>query len=189
MFWADIDCEIGRYKFPSSLSLQIQWGRKLLPDADRKRDDDDVTKMKENVQKCFVDPTTSSASLTTTPSSTKCRSCQSCQDFRFHKYIIYILLAGTFCLHATSIVEKLNSDKVFNGDIVRDASVRQRRSIKGSGRDYSDAKVEFIHPKLREEMDANEQQDPNNPWVWLTSYSRIPVKILFLKMGPSSASF
>jgi hypothetical protein len=56
---------------------------------------------------------------------------------------------------------------------------RTKRSVKGSSpRDYSDAKVEFIHPKLREEMDVNEQQDPNNPWVWLTSYSRIPVRIL-----------
>ena len=53
---------------------------------------------------------------------------------------------------------------------------RSKRSVKGSNsRDYSDAQVEFIHPKLREEMTVNEQQDPNNPWVWLTSYSRIPV--------------
>lgn len=35
--------------------------------------------------------------------------------------------------------------------------------------------VEFIHPKLRDEMEEIEKEDPNNPWVWLTSYSRIPV--------------
>ncbi len=37
-----------------------------------------------------------------------------------------------------------------------------------------EANVEFIHPKLRKEMDTT-AEDPNNPWVWLTSYSRIPV--------------
>ena len=40
----------------------------------------------------------------------------------------------------------------------------------------SQSNVEFIHPKLREEMpDNGEGGDPENPWVWLTSYSRIPV--------------
>ena len=40
----------------------------------------------------------------------------------------------------------------------------------------SQTNVEFIHPKLREEMTNNgEGGDPENPWVWLTSYSRIPV--------------
>ena len=43
----------------------------------------------------------------------------------------------------------------------------------------SQTNVEFIHPKLREEMPNNgEGGDPENPWVWLTSYSRIPVKII-----------
>ena len=42
----------------------------------------------------------------------------------------------------------------------------------------STSNVEFIHPKLREEMpDNGEGGDPENPWVWLTSYSRIPVNI------------
>ena len=46
--------------------------------------------------------------------------------------------------------------------------------IYGSSR----ANVEFIHPKLREEMpDNGEGGDPENPWVWLTSYSRIPVNM------------
>jgi hypothetical protein len=40
---------------------------------------------------------------------------------------------------------------------------------------HEEANVEFIHPKLREEMDMQEE-DPTNPWVWLTSYSRIPVE-------------
>ena len=41
----------------------------------------------------------------------------------------------------------------------------------GTGKDSS---VEFIHPKLKEDMNQ-QPEDPDNPWVWLTSYSRIPV--------------
>lgn len=50
-----------------------------------------------------------------------------------------------------------------------------------------DANVEFFNPKLRPELDdrrakgfsaggdPSEGETANNPWVWLTSYSRIPV--------------
>ena len=34
--------------------------------------------------------------------------------------------------------------------------------------------VEFVHPDLKDEL-SKQDEDPNNPWVWLTSYSRIPV--------------
>ena len=34
--------------------------------------------------------------------------------------------------------------------------------------------VEFVHPDLKAEL-SSQDEDPNNPWVWLTSYSRIPV--------------
>ena len=45
--------------------------------------------------------------------------------------------------------------------------------------DNSESNVEFIHPKLRDEMPTNgEGGDPENPWVWLTSYSRVPVHII-----------
>ena len=37
----------------------------------------------------------------------------------------------------------------------------------------STANVEFIHPKLRDDMKNDE--DPENPFVWLNSYSRVPV--------------
>jgi hypothetical protein len=54
------------------------------------------------------------------------------------------------------------------------------------------ANVEFFNPKLRQELEENdnkngggkkgasgststEGESANNPWVWLTSYSRIPV--------------
>ena len=51
----------------------------------------------------------------------------------------------------------------------------QVRRVKRESQTYTEANVEFIHPKLREEMDT-ESEDPENPWVWLTSYSRIPVR-------------
>ena len=115
-----------------------------------------------------------------------------CSNFRNHKWIIYFLIALSLCLHSSTLFDKFHSENNFDRqpvikedrqnvdvvDVVKDAG-RSKRSVKGSSRDYSDAKVEFIHPKLREEMDANEQQDPNNPWVWLTSYSRIPVSLIF----------
>ena len=34
--------------------------------------------------------------------------------------------------------------------------------------------VEFVHPDLKDEL-SKQDEDPGNPWVWLTSYSRIPV--------------
>ena len=46
----------------------------------------------------------------------------------------------------------------------------------------STANVEFIHPKLKENMQDDE--DPENPFVWLNSYSRVPVSFNeFLKIG------
>ena len=130
--------------------------------------------------------------------------CCQCDSFRYHKWVIYSLIALSLCLHFSFVVQKIGSpfepkslDEVTVSDVKLQnvgenvqqkvtekpnvvTESRQKRSVKGSSpRDYSDAKVEFIHPKLREEMDVNEQQDPNNPWVWLTSYSRIPVRNLY----------
>lgn len=54
---------------------------------------------------------------------------------------------------------------------------RGRRSVvnqRSADPQVPTANVEFIHPKLREEM-KDEEGDPANPWVWLTSYSRVPV--------------
>jgi hypothetical protein len=63
------------------------------------------------------------------------------------------------------------------------------------------ANVEFFNPKLRQELEEKENmnggvkkgsnnaasgttstegESTNNPWVWLTSYSRIPVSSLTL---------
>ena len=55
----------------------------------------------------------------------------------------------------------------------RDSGDRQRRETErgpGGGR----GSVEFVHPDLKQEL-SKQGEDPNNPWVWLTSYSRIPV--------------
>ena len=53
---------------------------------------------------------------------------------------------------------------------------RGRRSVEERNVDpsqLSTANVEFIHPKLRDDMKNDE--DPENPFVWLNSYSRVPV--------------
>ena len=47
---------------------------------------------------------------------------------------------------------------------------RERREVKQGGR----GDVEFVHPDLKKEL-MKQGEDPANPWVWLTSYSRIPV--------------
>ena len=47
---------------------------------------------------------------------------------------------------------------------------RQRRNANKKQR----GSVEFVHPDLKDEL-KKQGEDPNNPWVWLTSYSRIPV--------------
>ena len=47
---------------------------------------------------------------------------------------------------------------------------RQRRETNRRQR----GSVEFVHPDLKNEL-KKQGEDPNNPWVWLTSYSRIPV--------------
>ena len=49
---------------------------------------------------------------------------------------------------------------------------RQRRETeRGRG------SVEFVHPDLKQEL-KKQGEDPSNPWVWLTSYSRIPVTLV-----------
>ena len=54
-----------------------------------------------------------------------------------------------------------------------DQADRQRRETGGRGR----GSVEFVHPDLKQELNK-QGEDPNNPWVWLTSYSRIPLEAI-----------
>ena len=51
---------------------------------------------------------------------------------------------------------------------------QNRRNVDSS--QIPSANVEFIHPKLKDEM--SDEEDPENPWVWLTSFSRVPVSIV-----------
>ena len=50
---------------------------------------------------------------------------------------------------------------------------RSRRETGGGG--SPSANVEFIHPKMRDEYEGEEEEDTENPFVWLTSYARVPV--------------
>ncbi len=139
-----------------------------------------------DVNKMSTNDETSNVEKSNVEKSVTCH----CASFHRHKWIIYSLLAISLSLHSTFIVDKIQVSLMSNiycdskvivsseEDVVVVDTKRSKRSVKGSNsRDYSDAQVEFIHPKLRDEMTLNEQQDPNNPWVWLTSYSRIPVSI------------
>ena len=57
-------------------------------------------------------------------------------------------------------------------DALRQDDINQnRRNVDSS--QIPSANVEFIHPKLKDEM--SDEEDPENPWVWLTSFSRVPV--------------
>ena len=59
-------------------------------------------------------------------------------------------------------------------DALRQDDINQnRRNVDSS--QIPSANVEFIHPKLKDEM--SDEEDPENPWVWLTSFSRVPVSI------------
>ena len=61
-------------------------------------------------------------------------------------------------------------------EVQNDFGVELGRVKRESPPENSNANVEFIHPKLRDDM-KGQREDPDNPWVWLTSYARIPVNI------------
>ena len=96
-----------------------------------------------------------------------------------HLCVLYSLLILSFTLHLYTI---LSQNLLRNGEIFKD---RGRRSVDERNVDPSlvpSANVEFIHPKLREDM-KDEDEDPQNPWVWLTSYSRVPVMYSNMQTG------
>ena len=73
--------------------------------------------------------------------------------------------------HESLKVEVYSSSNVrMKREVIPDSEGQKGARSKGQ----SSANVEFIHPKLRGEMES-QPSDPENPWVWLTSYSRIPV--------------
>ena len=92
--------------------------------------------------------------------------------------MIYTLLVLSFTLHLYVIIGNIDftEPEVYKDRGRRSLDDRfQRRNIIED--DVPTANVEFIHPKLRDDMKNDE--DPENPWVWLTSYSRVPVRIKF----------
>lgn len=91
-----------------------------------------------------------------------------------HLWVIYTLLTLSFALHSFTISNGLFREKA----TVISHPHRSKRQAKEDVKDqldYSGANVEFIHPKVRDSMDPDEIGPDGNPWVWLTSYSRIPV--------------
>ena len=103
-----------------------------------------------------------------------------------HFVAIYILLILSFTLHLCVIFGRVDYSPVENEEIFKDRGRRslnqqqQRRRNVIEDDSVPTANVEFIHPKLRDDM-KNQDEDPENPWVWLTSYSRVPVCAYFLR--------
>nr|XP_040569630.1 LOW QUALITY PROTEIN: uncharacterized protein LOC121119077 [Lepeophtheirus salmonis] len=100
-----------------------------------------------------------------------------------HIKCVYSLLFLSLFLSAYSISISLQRQDTF---AIQERYKRDENGGPGGVPDYqgpegkmydSERNVEFIHPKLREEMKM-ENEDPNNPWVWLTSYSRIPLEAI-----------
>ncbi len=91
-----------------------------------------------------------------------------------HFWFLYILAGLSFSLHCYVLYEVHFSGPSRHPVFDNEIQERQRRDLVDS--DVPEANVEFIHPKLRDDMPDNE--DPDNPWVWLTSYSRVPVSFL-----------
>ena len=106
-------------------------------------------------------------------------------DFSKHLFALYSLLVLSFTLHLYVILnnfvpENLNLEKNVPGVFIE----RGRRSVEERDVDASQlstANVEFIHPKLRDDM--KEEEDPENPFVWLNSYSRVPVSYFALRQN------
>ena len=110
---------------------------------------------------------------------------RSAGDFSKHLFALYSLLVLSFTLHLYVILnnfvpENLNLEKNVPGLFIE----RGRRSVEERDVDASQlstANVEFIHPKLRDDM--KEEEDPENPFVWLNSYSRVPVSYFTLRQN------
>ena len=90
------------------------------------------------------------------------------------KTLLAVLLCSQ-CYLFTSHLGLQRDVRYLWDEVFTDQAPRSKRSVAADdGQSYKEANVEFIHPKLREEM-GSQEEDPANPWVWLTSYSRIPV--------------
>ena len=101
--------------------------------------------------------------------------CTGHDNFRkHHLFVIYSLLILSFTLHIYVIIN--NAIVIDNDDTLEFKETykeRGRRSVEQRNVDSSQvpsANVEFVHPKLRDSL----KEDPD--MVWLTSYSRVPVR-------------
>ena len=100
-------------------------------------------------------------------------------SFGLHLYVIIIGSSGHFTTTSTtkaSSASTASSEAILIKERGRRHALQQddhqRRNIDSS--QIPPANVEFIHPKLKDQM-KDEDIDPENPFVWLTSYSRVPV--------------
>ena len=104
---------------------------------------------------------------------------QNNRNYFKHFVAIYILLILSFTLHLCVIFGRVKEEaEIFKerGRRSLDSQQQQRRRNVIEDDSVPTANVEFIHPKLRDDM-KNQDEDPENPWVWLTSYSRVPVRL------------
>lgn len=86
-------------------------------------------------------------------------------------------------------IESAKSELVKSKPIVNEnySKVRHKRQLDGEKTDLFDnavpqtPHVDFVSPAVKQEFKEKEKEvqngTHNNPWVWLTSYSRIPVSI------------
>ena len=118
------------------------------------------------------------------------------REIRKHLTVLYTLLFISFGLHTYVIIngsqfyaddpssndyEDVEAEAIISEAVIKERGRRhtsqddhQRRNIDSS--QIPTANVEFVHPKLKDEM--KDDEDPQNPWVWLTSFSRVPVRIV-----------
>jgi hypothetical protein len=112
-----------------------------------------------------------------------------------HTWVVYSCLVALLLIelglslalyHQVLNVEQ-RCDEAIN--TINQRSRRSRRAVAEDNTVSGETNVEFFHPKLRQELEEKEaarkaaaaaaaggkSPEDNNPWVWLTSYSRIPV--------------
>lgn len=105
---------------------------------------------------------------------------------------VYIIKVDTRCLAVINSNEIIQNDNIINENIKKCLQRVKRSSTSVIDNSVSantdEPHAEFFDPKLRSEIEIKdnitkkpgEGESSSNPWVWLTSYSRIPVSIQYL---------
>ena len=86
------------------------------------------------------------------------------------KTLLAVLLCSQCYVFTTNLRLQQDVRYLWEEVFTQDAPRSKRSAADDDGQSYKEANVEFIHPKLREEMGPQEDD-----FKWLTSYSRIPV--------------